>query len=332
MEQIDINTDALAPAARLHVWEESLAGAFGRIEVLAKPGDQSLHAHYRSTKRGSLRFNAMTYAGVGHRRSSRSVAHDQAELFTLTIPTGGRLLVNHEHEDRVLEPGSLYLFNHSVPYSTLPQHVYTTNSIGFSADQLRRRVAHVAPFYQLSFSDADGTGAQLIRTFATHIADGLERWSEHEFSTLAEQMLDLVALLIVQRAAPVSLETSARLAHRQRALQYIRTNIEEEDLCPQKVAQACGISLSYLHQLFRESERSVEATITEERLLLARRKLNDPSRAHMSIASICYESGFNDATHFSRAFKRRFGVTPGDVRKALTCGTSSAFEQRHHRR
>ena len=331
MEQIDINTDTFAPAARLHVWEEGLAGAFGRIEVLPKPGEQAVHAHYHSTKRGAVRFNSMSYAGVGHRRTSRSVAHDNAELFTLTMPSAGRLLVTHEHEDRILEPGNIYLFNHSVPYSTLPQHSYSTHSIGFSADELRRRVAHVAPFYQLPLPDA-GAGASLLKSFVSHVSDGLHRWSEHEFATLSEQMLDLVALLIVQRAAPASLETSARLAHRQRALQYIRSNIEEEDLCPQKVAQVCGISLSYLHQLFRESERSVEATITEERLLLARRKLNDPSRAHMSIASICYESGFNDATHFSRAFKRRFGVTPGEVRKALTCGTAVDFQQRHCQR
>ena len=28
------------------------------------------------------------------------------------------------------------------------------------------------------------------------------------------------------------------------------------------------------------------------------------------------EAGFNDLSHFNRAFRRRFGVTPSDVRRA----------------
>jgi AraC-like DNA-binding protein len=318
MHHIDLNTDALAPSTRRHVWEDRLSQAFGRIEVLSRPTEAPLQARYHSTQRGSLRFNSMEYAGAGLRRSSRSVAEDACELFTLTIPTAGRLLVSHEHEERVLEPGHVYLFNHSIPYSTLPQDVYATHSIGFCADDLRRRVAHLGPFYRLSFADAGAGGAQLLQSFVNHLAEGALNWSEHEFTTLSEQMFDLMALLIVQRASPASAETSARLAHRQRAIQYIRTHIEEEDLCPRSVAQACGISVSYLHQLFRDSERSVEAMITEERLQMACRKLKDPRCGHMSVASIAYESGFNDATHFSRAFKRRFGCTPGDRRRGLS--------------
>jgi AraC-like DNA-binding protein len=316
MASIHFTTDVLPPASRLEAWASSLEDAFGRIEVLKTQPDPALRACYRSTERGAMRFNAMVYGGAGLTRTARSVATDATERYTLTIPNAGRLVVQHDGVERVLEPGHLYLFNHSVPYATRPQDTYGTTSIGLSAEVLRRRVPGLGPFYSLSLTGESASAGHLLRAFSGHVAEAATRWSEHEFLSLSEQMLDLVALLMVQRSAPASSETSARLAHRARALQYIRTNAAEDELNPAAVAQACGISLSYLHQLFRDSDRSVEATITEERLQLARRKLLDPVCAHMSVASVGYESGFNDATHFSRAFKRRFGATPGEVRRA----------------
>ena len=315
MHSTHFTTDALPPANRLDAWASSLEQGFGRIEVLKTSADPALRACYRSTERGPMRFNAMVYGGAGLTRTARSVATDASERYTLTIPNAGRLVVVHDGVERVLEPGHVYLFNHSVPYATRPQDTYGTTSIGLSAEVLRRRIPSLGPFYSLAFTGETSTAAHLLRSFTGHVAEGATRWSEHEFLTLSDQMLDLVALLMVQRSAPVSSETSARLAHRERALQYIRANAAEDDIDPGTVARACGISLSYLHQLFRDGERSVEATITEERLQLARRKLLDPACRHLSVASVGYESGFNDSTHFSRAFKRRFGATPGEMRR-----------------
>jgi AraC-like DNA-binding protein len=315
MHSTHFSTDALPPAHRLDAWASTLEQSFGRIEVLKTCDDPVLRACYRCTERGAMRFNAMVYGGAGLARTARSVATDATERYTLTMPNAGRLVVLHDGVERVLEPGHVYLFNHSVPYATQPRDTYGTTSIGLAAEVLRRRIPSLAPFYDLPLTGDSATAGQLLRSFAGHLAEAATRWSEHEFLRLGDQMIDLVALLMVQRAAPASAETSARIAHRERALEYIRTNAAEDELNPGAVARACVISLSYLHQLFREGDRSVEATITEERLQLARRKLLDPACGHMSVASVCYESGFNDSAHFSRAFKRRFGATPGEVRR-----------------
>jgi AraC-like DNA-binding protein len=37
--------------------------------------------------------------------------------------------------------------------------------------------------------------------------------------------------------------------------------------------------------------------------------------AHLNIAQIAHESGFGDVSYFNRMFRRRFGVTPSDVRE-----------------
>jgi AraC-like DNA-binding protein len=51
--------------------------------------------------------------------------------------------------------------------------------------------------------------------------------------------------------------------------------------------------------------------------------LGDPSFAERTISAIAYESGFGDLSHFNRAFRRRYGESPTDVRSAALCGRSN---------
>jgi AraC-like DNA-binding protein len=40
----------------------------------------------------------------------------------------------------------------------------------------------------------------------------------------------------------------------------------------------------------------------------------DPLFAESTISAIAYKAGFGDVSHFNRAFRRRYGETPSDVR------------------
>jgi AraC-like DNA-binding protein len=42
--------------------------------------------------------------------------------------------------------------------------------------------------------------------------------------------------------------------------------------------------------------------------------LDNPWLGERTISAIAYEAGFADLSHFNRAFRRRYGETPSDVR------------------
>jgi AraC-like DNA-binding protein len=54
--------------------------------------------------------------------------------------------------------------------------------------------------------------------------------------------------------------------------------------------------------------------VLEQRLLLARRFLLQESSRDRKVSDIAYTAGFNDLSYFHRAFRRRFGMTPSDMR------------------
>jgi AraC-like DNA-binding protein len=79
------------------------------------------------------------------------------------------------------------------------------------------------------------------------------------------------------------------------------------------VADGCGISIRYLHQIFEGEGVTVGAYIRNQRLLMCDAMLRDPN-CRKSISEIAYQWGFGDQAQFSRNYRSRFGCTPSDVR------------------
>ncbi|HWA19383.1 MAG TPA: AraC family transcriptional regulator [Devosia sp.] len=80
------------------------------------------------------------------------------------------------------------------------------------------------------------------------------------------------------------------------------------------VARRQGISASYARRLFAADGTAFFEYLLEQRLAAAHRRLASRSEAGQSIGSIAFEVGFGDLSYFNRTFRRRYGMTPSDVR------------------
>lgn len=321
VEHLAVDTRTLPESARVAAWEQALSQVGGPIHVDPIPGED-FSGQLTSIRRDAFFFYDLRYSGMRLWRRPVDVAKMDQELFalSLTLPSCS-LHVERDGRALSLQGGQAYLFNHAATYRTQPPSAYKTRTIAFPARLLRQRVRDLRHFYALTECVRSAGGLGLIHTFAEHLTQGATAWSDEEVRTLSDQFLDLLALFLGGGSAVAtpadSSESSMRAGHRQRALQHIRAQAADPALSPARVAQACGLSLGYLHEVFRGSDRGVEETIFEERLELARRLLSDARRRRVPIQTLAYEAGFNDPAHFSRRFKRRFGVTPGELRAEL---------------
>lgn len=134
---------------------------------------------------------------------------------------------------------------------------------------------------------------------------------------LGRQMIEVLALALDERLGEDdSVRTSVRAGHLRRAEQIIRHHLANPDLSPEFVAEACGISKRYLHELFSDTNKTVSQFIREERLIAARDAI--AAARSVSLAEIAYRFGFSDQAQFSRLFRSMFGVTPSDWRRNPT--------------
>jgi len=68
-------------------------------------------------------------------------------------------------------------------------------------------------------------------------------------------------------------------------------------LTPQMVADACGISLRYLHQIFEGEGITVSTYVRTQRLAMCDAMLRDP-QCRKSLSEIAYHWGFGDQAQF----------------------------------
>lgn len=297
-------------------WRAALSEAFGPFEVHCGR-DAAFAGHVRYVRRASLQFNDLHYQGQRIERTSGNVSHLAREFYTFGLPLAGPLAVSQSGRQFQVEPGCVYLMNQSAPYQASAQGSagYRSLSVSFPREALSLRDPRVGPFYKLRIDDGSPRGA-LLAGYMDHLFKGMNAWSDAEVAELGERLIDLIVLFLVQpgQGALSESDSSVTVAHRERITAYIRSHLADPSLAAAQVAQACGISLSYLHRIFRGTGMGVEPFIIEQRLLRCRELLSNPQHAHRSIAELAYQAGFSHPAHFSRSFKRRFGMSARDFR------------------
>ena len=105
---------------------------------------------------------------------------------------------------------------------------------------------------------------------------------------------------------------ATREAMRAEIRRYVKTHLQDPDLGPASIARAYAMSVRALHALFEDVDASVAGLVRSERLARCLEDLQRPNGG--SVTDIAFRWGFCDAAHFSRVFKRAFGVTPSEVR------------------
>jgi AraC-like DNA-binding protein len=86
----------------------------------------------------------------------------------------------------------------------------------------------------------------------------------------------------------------------------------KNDMSMSEFARASGRSLSTFKRDFKKmSDLSPERWLTDRRLRASYELLK---RGHR-VTDTCFDVGFKNVSHFSAIFKRKFGVTPGEVRR-----------------
>ena len=105
--------------------------------------------------------------------------------------------------------------------------------------------------------------------------------------------------------------------HRDQIRAFVLQHLRDPRLSVGMIAAALKLSPSTVHRAFQGEPCSAAHWIWTQRLDAIKRDLADPALQQRGVSDIAFSWGFNDAAHFSRAFKERFRVTPKEFRQGL---------------
>lgn len=118
----------------------------------------------------------------------------------------------------------------------------------------------------------------------------------------------LVQHVGIDQARPTRLRGGLSPTARRRTLEVIHSQLDSR-LTIDMLAREAGLSVAHFSRAFRETMgRAPHQYLLLMRLEKARRLLEVPD---VNLSDVAHRTGFADQAHFTRLFKRSYGITPG---------------------
>lgn len=294
-----------------HQGAERYRSGMAPLLDVALPDDMVFHDHLRGYHLGP--------AVVARRRSSariltrtRALARlDGVDSVQVILQLSGTFQVDCDGREIGGGPGAIRMLDMGRPFSV-------TESDG---EMIELSLARERLDAATGGRDAHGLvfpdGAAITRLLVAHL-EGLARaapeLTPNEAAAAADAACALAAGLIGGRTGldpaqhgPVEGRLFA-IARR-----YIDAQLDSRDLTPTAVGAHLGVSRRTLYRLF-DGKHGVAGYIQQRRLDRAFSAIAQHAPPAASLAEIAYAHGFQSEAHFSRAFRARFDMRPGEAR------------------
>lgn len=318
-----LSTAALSACDRLPIWREVFGQTMVRLDIEPMKGTP-FYAEGELCALPGAAFASVMASPVRVSRTQRLIADDAADMVFLII-ADVPLHIAQRGREQMLDAGDAIFVrgsecstiqcrdrarftNISVPIDELMSVLPNCEDVAMTVVSRQNEVLDLLTGYvSLLQARKNICSAELGRIAATHIRD-------------------LMAATIragLDRGLPVRERGGVR-ASRLRAIKAdISAYLCEPRLCIDGIAVRHGISPRYIRKLFQEQQTTFSDFVLCLRLERAQQLLRSPECAASTIASIAHACGFSDLSYFNRTFRRRFAITPSDLRNGI--GVSGRF-------
>jgi AraC family transcriptional activator of tynA and feaB len=309
---LKLSTNDIPPCERKDWLREVICREYANVAITSPAKDalfQNLVIYpWNSLQLSVIRSSALTI----ERLPQEPYLNSQDAYFAVILVSGDYLMMQNGREV-FLQPGDMTIYDATRPHRIQCPNEFTKLIISIPRALFRDSVAGIDNCTALRIPGTAGAGL-IASNFLRSLASQTDHLKAYEFSTLSDHALDLLALAAASvRPVDYSLSRSRAIAIN-RIKAFIEQRLADSSLNSTMIANCVGLSSRYINDLFAEEGTSLMRYVWKRRLENCRKDMLDPVHAGHRLSDIAFRWGFNDLSHFSRAFKQQFGCSPRNFR------------------
>jgi AraC-like DNA-binding protein len=306
------STDELPERDRLPIMREVHGRLCARVDIEPAPG---VPLHYRVIARAlpGLIVSMFSESPLTIRRTRELLADGNDDVVFAVPPTAANMLSHRGRElspivDAVLLSAADVLRIDVASGSQCPMVTLS-----------RQRLALLVPGLEDAFMrpvPRDIEALQLLTRYVRLFDDQQSLATPELCGLVVNHVYDLVALALgaTRDAAAIANGRGVRAARLHAIKTDILNSLSRHELSLARLAARHRVTPRHVQTLFESDGTTFSRFLLDQRLARAHRMLSNPLLAVRTISAIAYEAGFGDLSHFNRAFRRRYGATPSDIR------------------
>lgn len=252
--------------------------------------------------------------GSRNRRTPELPADGRAD-FLLLINLGSPYLISQGADELWLEEGEATLVSTADPCSFTHQPSGDVLALRFPRAALGSAAYGIEDLC-LRPIPRETPAIGLLRDYVGVGCDGQTVADRSLRQLFVAHVHDLIALAVgaSRDGEEAACHRGLRGARLHAIKQDIARRLDEADLSVATLAQRHGCTPRFIQRLFEQEGATFTGYVLEQRLARAHDLLSDPNRRTEKISEVALDCGFGDVSYFNRAFRRRYGAAPSDVR------------------
>ena len=300
-------------------WRDVIAKNYFHLQLDFR-NNQRFKGSLQAWELGMVSLSKLDCSALRYQRLRQHCQAGEPQIL-VTVPVFSEVEFSQLGRHTRCAPGQFILEHGDEPYEFSHGADNSMWVIKVPEAALKSRIGNTSRFCAQHFDTTSGMG-QLFSDYLQLITRHCGKQpSAAAFALMGAQLIDLLGITLIE--APSVLQSSlsvVRCAHLARIEAFVREHLADPSLSPESVAARHGISLRYLHALFKDTGHSVAQWIRDLRLQSAYEQLLAAPAGGASIAQIAYACGFNDQAQFCHAFKRRYQHSPSELLKNRRTG------------
>ncbi|WP_246755876.1 helix-turn-helix domain-containing protein [Bradyrhizobium sp. CCBAU 53338] len=293
--------------ADVDAWQQRLRKTFCDLEI--EPfSASSFSARLSTLDRGELKVSFLLAPGQSATRSMMGIRKAPVETFFLNIHLHANGFVEHRDGVSQINAGEAVLIDAMQPYRINYRDPFRAACIQFPQSWLRERGESNLDSSIARRLPRDTGAPRVLAAAVETLIESNVPGSKDDISV--ELFLDVLSTSL-KGAECGNGPLAAGVAMRAGLLRrYLAQTYREECLTPAIAATALGWSVRNLHKICQDSGTSFGKMLLNMRLAASAQKLVSAKQGQQQISELALECGFRDISHFCRAFKQRYGLSP----------------------